>query len=608
MTRVFISYRRADSSGWVSAMDRRLSEALGRDNVFCDVKSIGPGSDFELDIRQGLAECDVVLVVIGQLWATVRSGRNRRLTEPDDLVRKEVEYALARDRVVVPVLVGNGALPAADELPPRMRKLLKRNAYVLSEKHFDADLDDLIRALKRLDAREPPEATGDRIAGDRPMNEPTPQAEAPGPATAGAPEGLAVAQSMSTSGGDRMTTVAADSDDTATPRVLNVAGGAPTQVDSGRVALMAALKGLVDADRDAAAGPGPGIVLRLAVTKTADELVFELIDKGGQGTTPEISRIAVGHSALTVLMQRWRQSWGYDDCLEVGAVLYRLLIPHPLRPLIEQCSRLELQLDVDADRLPWESLRPHATALPLGLALTLTRAPIGGLPSPPSGIRSEARALVILGDPEDGIFAPLPAAEDEAKRVGELLSGAAFDTDCMLRPDLFDALKALTLRPQRAVHLTGHSANGWLPDAPVSGSGEHARRPLTGFLVAYRAVLTPRELTCSDRVPELVTLGTDSIAHWGLALLSTGCRVVVAADGGLEDAAGRAFFITFYERLCAGADAGTAMRHARLSALGGEFGNALRCVLDLRCYGDADYRLVTQLDDDGRAIHHGLTR
>ena len=131
----------------------RCPKRSGRANIFCDIKSIGPGSDLELDIREWLAQCDVVLVVIGELWATVRDERNRRrIAEPDDPVRKEIEFALAHDLLVVPVLVGNGTLPSSDELPPRMRKLLRRNAHVLSVKHFDADLDDLVGALQRLGA------------------------------------------------------------------------------------------------------------------------------------------------------------------------------------------------------------------------------------------------------------------------------------------------------------------------------------------------------------------------------------------------------------------------------------------------------------------------
>jgi hypothetical protein len=62
--------------------------------------------------------------MIGPQWLTVceregaRQGQ-RRLDDPDDFVRIEVESALARGIPVIPVLVDGAKMPGAPEVRPR---------------------------------------------------------------------------------------------------------------------------------------------------------------------------------------------------------------------------------------------------------------------------------------------------------------------------------------------------------------------------------------------------------------------------------------------------------------------------------------------------------
>ncbi|MDQ2586496.1 SRPBCC family protein [Saccharothrix yanglingensis] len=62
-------------------------------------------------------------------------------------MRLEVERAPARGLRVVPVLVGGAALPAAGDLPPSLRPLLRRNAFELSDLRFRRDADRLAEHL-----------------------------------------------------------------------------------------------------------------------------------------------------------------------------------------------------------------------------------------------------------------------------------------------------------------------------------------------------------------------------------------------------------------------------------------------------------------------------
>jgi hypothetical protein len=109
MPRIFISYRREDSELITGRIDDHLASHFGRRNVFRDLDSILPGVDFRTNISETVGNCDVQLVMIGPQWLTVshregaRQGQ-RRLDDPDDLVRIEVESALARGIPVIPVL------------------------------------------------------------------------------------------------------------------------------------------------------------------------------------------------------------------------------------------------------------------------------------------------------------------------------------------------------------------------------------------------------------------------------------------------------------------------------------------------------------------------
>jgi hypothetical protein len=149
--RIFINYRRADSAGWARQLHSDLSARFGAERVFRDV-AIEPGVDFVDHIEQVMDACDVCITVIGPRWATLAaaSGR-RRLDDPGDLVRLEIERALQRTDVdVIPVLVDGARMPAEDELPEGLRLLARRNACELSDSRWDYDVGVLCSRLRHV--------------------------------------------------------------------------------------------------------------------------------------------------------------------------------------------------------------------------------------------------------------------------------------------------------------------------------------------------------------------------------------------------------------------------------------------------------------------------
>jgi hypothetical protein len=148
---VFISYRRQDAPDLAGRLYDRLEERFGEDRVFMDVDSIEPGLDFSAVISRAVSSCAVLLVVIGDKWLTAADARGRRrLDNPDDYVRLEVEAGLTRDVRVIPVLVEDVAMPGSRELPDSLSQLAGRNALEISHARFRRDAERLIAAVERI--------------------------------------------------------------------------------------------------------------------------------------------------------------------------------------------------------------------------------------------------------------------------------------------------------------------------------------------------------------------------------------------------------------------------------------------------------------------------
>ena len=162
---VFISYRREDSGGFAGRIYDRLADRLGHDNVFFDVDAIPPGRDFVDVLSDRVGKCDALIAVIGKHWVSGAEGDNRRrLEDPNDFVRIEIEAALRRNVPVIPVLVDGAAMPQAADLPGSLQNLVRRQAVEISLTRFDSDAERLTQALSQIEGdlsrRESPEAAG----------------------------------------------------------------------------------------------------------------------------------------------------------------------------------------------------------------------------------------------------------------------------------------------------------------------------------------------------------------------------------------------------------------------------------------------------------------
>jgi TIR domain len=145
---IFISYRRDDTEGEAGRLFDDLTREFGSNSVFMDVAGIRPGVDFVQAIEQNVADCGVLLAIIGPTWATITGASGqRRLDDPNDFVVLEIASALKREVPVIPVLVHNAKMPSQDQLPESLKSFSHRNSVELSHARWPSDVQLLIGAL-----------------------------------------------------------------------------------------------------------------------------------------------------------------------------------------------------------------------------------------------------------------------------------------------------------------------------------------------------------------------------------------------------------------------------------------------------------------------------
>jgi hypothetical protein len=164
--RVFVSYRKADQGFAAVLLDETLRARFGNEVIFRDSRSIPLGADFREELWGALRDSGVLLAVIGPEWLTVQKDGARRLDDPDDYVRREIAHAIRFGLHVVPVLIGDTALPSESDLPMDMRELVYRQYHRINVRTASLDLSVLLEQVASL--------LGDSAGGPTPPAPPAP--------------------------------------------------------------------------------------------------------------------------------------------------------------------------------------------------------------------------------------------------------------------------------------------------------------------------------------------------------------------------------------------------------------------------------------------------
>jgi hypothetical protein len=150
VAKIFISYRRGDSASSALGVAQYLAREFGSKNIFIDV-DMSAGANFPATLEKRLAECKVLLALIGPRWLSARDDEGRRrLENPNDWVRLEIARALLRQIPVIPVRIDGAQLPRGTDLPEDIRDLVNSQAAVVTTEGFRNEMAGLVRDIRAI--------------------------------------------------------------------------------------------------------------------------------------------------------------------------------------------------------------------------------------------------------------------------------------------------------------------------------------------------------------------------------------------------------------------------------------------------------------------------
>ncbi|MEE9569828.1 MAG: toll/interleukin-1 receptor domain-containing protein [Candidatus Binatia bacterium] len=150
MSGVFISYRREDSGGKVERLCQAFRKYLPGLDVFRDIRGLKASEDWIHRIRNEIDESAVVLAVIGKKWLVVDDRGVRRISDPEDILQREISWALKKQREIIPVLVSGATMPRKRDLPDQLKKLHRLQAYRIRDAYFAKDVQELSSRIREI--------------------------------------------------------------------------------------------------------------------------------------------------------------------------------------------------------------------------------------------------------------------------------------------------------------------------------------------------------------------------------------------------------------------------------------------------------------------------
>jgi pterin-4a-carbinolamine dehydratase len=150
---VFINYRRGTDAARAVMLDREISGAFNypreapRVAIYRDT-SERLGVAWPQEISDRCSAADIVLAVIGPNWLEARDEyARRRIDQPDDWVRQEIELALDENKTLIPIIFGRVDMLPREALPESIADLAERRGVTVRD-GFPDDLQPVLREIE----------------------------------------------------------------------------------------------------------------------------------------------------------------------------------------------------------------------------------------------------------------------------------------------------------------------------------------------------------------------------------------------------------------------------------------------------------------------------
>lgn len=139
MSKIFLSYVRADSEADAGRLADTLTREIPDINLFIDVRDIAYGANWKRVIERAIEDSVMLLCSMGPGW---------KLSPPVEL---ELALALKSNVPVVPILFRKADIIAlTDNLPPTVAELRDRNAISIEHYTWERDVGPLIDLIKKV--------------------------------------------------------------------------------------------------------------------------------------------------------------------------------------------------------------------------------------------------------------------------------------------------------------------------------------------------------------------------------------------------------------------------------------------------------------------------
>ena len=295
----------------------------------------------------------------------------------------------------------------------------------------------------------------------------------------------------------------------------------------------------------------------------------------------------------------------------LSETLFELLLPLHMKKASAERQNVLLVLDEATAHYPWELLadRFASDRQPVGVSAGLVRQlrlrQVREVVSHP-----DSTVALVVGDPPSSLV-DLPRAEEEARRVADLLERRGWEVVRQIRHDATSEkapgeseigassiIGQLMTRDARVLHLAGHG---------VYEAGEPGR---IGMVVGQDGgellLFSPSEVAQMRLVPDLVFVNCCHLGYiettplhrlaagFATRFIANGVRAVVAAGWAVDDEAAFTFATVFYDEMFRGHTFGDAVREARRRTFAEH--PATNTWAAYQCYGDPGFRLMMEAE------------
>jgi hypothetical protein len=155
MTTIFINYRRKDIPGLVEKL-YQCFKTYYDEEVFFDENNIEIGESIPDTVKKHITSCKLFLPVIGPNWDSEKYLK--RLSQPNDWVRQEMELAKSQKKSIFPIFVNGGKAPETKLLPESLQTGIFDNKGIeLGEAHvyWHEEIKHCFDDIKKLTGLEP---------------------------------------------------------------------------------------------------------------------------------------------------------------------------------------------------------------------------------------------------------------------------------------------------------------------------------------------------------------------------------------------------------------------------------------------------------------------